>query len=674
MPELRIATTGPEGFRRLGMHGQAVVEMHRQIATILNNRLGVQHARCFARPQIDPSSRRIDWYCHDDGPLARPADLPAEARGRVETLSRQLAAEIAQLAGRLKAEGSTGEFVGRMLELALVTPAGTDCLRATGSQPVLILWGHEAEGVAAAVDATAPPAQNNPAQTAPPAAQTGGTGRSAGGAPPAANAGPAPGKGTGSRAGGNNADGAQSVPPARAEQRAGGESGSGPASGSASDPAFGETGANAANGRNGAFRQPDGGGSGGFARPGSGSGGGISGPGGTAPAGWGGRLAWGLPLLLLGLTVVLSMKACEPLPPVVVQVPEPAAPAANPIPALESREKELRDRLALLDRQQADALAQCRPVEPLKKAEAPPQPETPPPAPQQDARLPDPPAPPATPPETVPVRPPAAVLAPPAPTVEAPAVTEAKPVTPPPSLSSIIGAIPEENKTLPPPPRPAPQAQAQAQAQAAPGAAAPGKTPAAPSCNVTYPPGKEPEVVLIVDGSGSMNETFRDSTKIGMARRSITNLANSLPPPVSIGLIDFTGCSNVVRHDFYDAGRRGELIRKVQGLSPSGGTPLARSIERAGNVVSSVAPATIIVVSDGEDTCSGDPCAAARSVKSHKPNVIINVIDISNGSGGQVLQCIAGATGGRVLSPQSGADMINKMQQATRLPDVRNCK
>lgn len=398
---------------------------------------------------------------------------------------------------------------------------------------------------------------------------------------------------------------------------------------------------------------------------------GAAGPGGTAPAGWGGRLAWGMPLLLLGLVAVLSMKACEPLPPVAVQVPEPAAPAVNPIPALESREKELRDRLALLDRQRADALAQCRPAEPLKKAEIPPPPpETPPPAPQQDVRLPDPPVPP---PEAVPIRPAMPPPAPPkveVPKAEAPAVTESKPAAPPPSLSSIIGAIPDEDKTLPP--RPVPQVHAQT--QTAPGPAAPGKTPAAPSCNVTYPPGKEPEVVLIVDGSGSMNETFHDSTKIGMARRSIANLANSLPPPVSIGLIDFNGCSNVVRHDFYDAGRRGELIRKVQGLSPSGGTPLARSIERAGNVVSSIAPATIIVVSDGEDTCSGDPCAAARSVKAHKPNVTINVVDISNGSGGQVLQCIAGATGGRVLSPQSGADMINKMQQATRLPDVRNCK
>lgn len=547
MTELRIATTGPEGFRRLGLHGQTVVEMHRQIATILNNRLGVQHARYFARPQIDPSTGRIDWHGTGTGPAAQPAGLPAEERERAETLSRQLAAEITQLAGRLKAEGASSEFVGRMLELALVTPAGADCLHVIGGQPVLILWGHEPVGTA------------TPADTTPPQPRT----------PPAAHT---------------------AASQAAAPQAA---------------PALAATG-----------------------------------PAAPPPAGWAGRLAWGVPLVLLGVLAVLAVKALEPLPPVTIPVPEPAAPAANPIPALESREKELHDRLALLDRQRADALAQCRPAEPLQKAEIRPQPE--PPAP-----------PPAAPPT-------------PAPKDDAPAVTETKPAPPPPSLSSIIGAIPEENKT---PPKPAPPAHA----QAAPGGA-PGKTPAAPSCTTTYPPGQEPEVVLIVDGSGSMNEPFHDSTKIAMARRSITNLANSLPPPVSIGLIDFTGCSNVVRHDFYDAGRRGELIRKVQGLSPSGGTPLARSIERAGNVVSGVAPATIIVVSDGKDTCSGDPCAAARSVKAHKPNITINVVDISGGKEGDVLQCIAAATGGRVLSPQSGADMINKMQQATRLPDVRNCK
>ena len=112
----------------------------------------------------------------------------------------------------------------------------------------------------------------------------------------------------------------------------------------------------------------------------------------------------------------------------------------------------------------------------------------------------------------------------------------------------------------------------------------------------------------------------------------------------------------------------------MRGLQPDRGTPLARSIERAGNIVSADVESTIVVVSDGEDTCGRDPCAAARAVKAKRPNVTINVIDVSGERGRSMVQCIAAATGGKVLTPNSSLDMKNKVQQATRLPDTRNCK
>ncbi len=82
-----------------------------------------------------------------------------------------------------------------------------------------------------------------------------------------------------------------------------------------------------------------------------------------------------------------------------------------------------------------------------------------------------------------------------------------------------------------------------------------------------------------------------------------------------------------------------------------------------------------MVVSDGEETCRGDPCAAARALKAAKPRAIINVIDISgDGKGRQVIQCVAQATGGQVLTPQSPMDFGRTLQQATRQPDMRACR
>src|SRR3546814_20575070 len=93
-------------------------------------------------------------------------------------------------------------------------------------------------------------------------------------------------------------------------------------------------------------------------------------------------------------------------------------------------------------------------------------------------------------------------------------------------------------------------------------------------------------------------------------------MIEGLPPGIDVGLIDFRGCDKVRRDRFYSDDELGQLMSEIDGLSPWGGTALARSIERAGNVVSNDVESVIVVVSDGEETCHGDPCAAARERKS----------------------------------------------------------
>lgn len=528
MADRLIATSNTVGLRQLGLHGQAVIAAHRQLASILGSRLGPGHAALLALPRIDPNGQRIDWYTALPGPIRPVADLPAEEQAPLRATAERLAGEIAGLGTALVQSGGTGELVGRMLLLAVRTP-GPEHLYAVGDQPVLVLWAHESEAVAAApavAMATPPPA---PAP-----------------APASASAAPT----------------LASVPAA---------------------------------------------------------------PAGRGLLGW---LLWLLPLLLLLLLAFLGLRACEPLPPVVVEIPDPnpPPPPADPTPALAARLAELqaeRDRLA----QEGSArLAQCVPEDPVP--------------PQRVEDLPPAPPPPVTPkPEPPKPEPPK-----PEPPKPPPPRAEPPPVREPPPVATV----------RPPPPPPSPPQ----------------------NCAPTYAPGDEPEVVLVVDGSGSMKEPFAGGgPRIDQARRSIRSMVEGLPPGVDVGLVDFRGCDKVRRDKFYSDSERGQLLGEVDGLQPWGGTALARSIERAGNIVSSDVESVIVVVSDGEETCNGDPCAAARALKAAKPNVIINVIDISgDGKGRQVIQCVAQATGGKVLTPQSPMDFARTLQQATRQPDVRACK
>ncbi|WP_127998865.1 vWA domain-containing protein, partial [Piscinibacter defluvii] len=190
--------------------------------------------------------------------------------------------------------------------------------------------------------------------------------------------------------------------------------------------------------------------------------------------------------------------------------------------------------------------------------------------------------------------------------------------------------------------------------------------PARPAGCTARRPGDEPEVVMIFDASGSMRQPFGSSpSRLDAAKRAAESMVRALPSDVDVGLVDFAACGQVRRDRFYPSAERGALVGEINALAPKQGTPLADAIRRAGTVASDSAPSMLVIVSDGGDSCGGDPCAVARSVKAAKPNVTINVIDLSESpKDRQVLQCIASAGGGRLLSPGDPLDMNRKMREA----------
>ena len=80
----------------------------------------------------------------------------------------------------------------------------------------------------------------------------------------------------------------------------------------------------------------------------------------------------------------------------------------------------------------------------------------------------------------------------------------------------------------------------------------------------------------------------------------------------------------------------------------------------------------IVLLSDGQDSCGGDPCAAARSLKRRYPNVYISVISISRDSA--AVRCVADETDGNFLESQNAGDIHSLLRQATGLEPIENCE
>jgi len=237
-----------------------------------------------------------------------------------------------------------------------------------------------------------------------------------------------------------------------------------------------------------------------------------------------------------------------------------------------------------------------------------------------------------------------------------------------------------------PPSTPPPQPQQQAE-------------PALPPCPGERPPEKAPDVALVVDASGSMalsadmnasqiqqvlrglggagplgaiiggiggliTQQASGPTRLDEAKKGVNSVVQTLPSDVDVGLVTLEDCPTASNRGFYASPQRGVLLQRVNSLRPMDGTPLAQGLMQAGQMVNKTdAPGIIVVISDGEDSCGGDPCAAARALHAQKPNIKINVVDIlGNGAG----RCMADATGGKVLTPSSGLDFKNKIVNAAQ--------
>ncbi len=87
----------------------------------------------------------------------------------------------------------------------------------------------------------------------------------------------------------------------------------------------------------------------------------------------------------------------------------------------------------------------------------------------------------------------------------------------------------------------------------------------------------------------------------------------------------------------------------VERIQPRGKTPIAASLERVGELLAGrEEPATVVLVSDGLETCGGDPCAVAKALQGQGHKLVIHVVGFGMAEGrAEPLRCIARVSGGR---------------------------
>ncbi|SIT72315.1 Ca-activated chloride channel family protein [Edaphobacillus lindanitolerans] len=170
-------------------------------------------------------------------------------------------------------------------------------------------------------------------------------------------------------------------------------------------------------------------------------------------------------------------------------------------------------------------------------------------------------------------------------------------------------------------------------------------------------------VEILLDASGSMANVIGSKTRMELAKEAIRSFASSLPAEANAGLRVYGHKGTGSKADKAMSCASNELVYPIQPyeesqlaeslnqFNPAGWTPLAGAIGQAQKDLEPYKGEhdenVIFVVSDGMETCGGDPVQSAAALKASGISPIVHIIGFDVASKEeQQLQDVAEAAGG----------------------------
>jgi Ca-activated chloride channel family protein len=181
------------------------------------------------------------------------------------------------------------------------------------------------------------------------------------------------------------------------------------------------------------------------------------------------------------------------------------------------------------------------------------------------------------------------------------------------------------------------------------------------------------QAMLVLDGSASMWGRLDGRAKIDVAREAVAALMVRWPAERPIGLMTYghrrtQDCADVelLRAPAADAGGMAALAR---GIVPRGRTPLAEAVRQAAAALGA-AGGSIILVTDGIETCHPDPCAVAQDIARSGVRLVVHTVAfaLTDPAALAQLRCMAEATGGRAMTARDAAELAAGLDRAAEAP------
>ncbi|MGO3356458.1 MAG: vWA domain-containing protein [Oceanisphaera sp.] len=178
------------------------------------------------------------------------------------------------------------------------------------------------------------------------------------------------------------------------------------------------------------------------------------------------------------------------------------------------------------------------------------------------------------------------------------------------------------------------------------------------------------DVVIVYDASGSMWGQIDGVSKIEIAREVMADLINNWDQDTHLGLVAYGhrrqgDCSDIETLIAPKELDKASFIQTVNNIRPNGKTPISASLQHAADLLSyRDSQATIVLISDGLETCHADPCALSAQLAKQGVKLTTHVVgfDLDKETHAS-LSCIADNTGGIFVPANNAAELHAALDQ-----------
>ncbi|MER9030735.1 VWA domain-containing protein [Mesorhizobium sp. M0674] len=164
------------------------------------------------------------------------------------------------------------------------------------------------------------------------------------------------------------------------------------------------------------------------------------------------------------------------------------------------------------------------------------------------------------------------------------------------------------------------------------------------------------KVIIILDASGSMWAQIDGKPKLEIARESLRTVLQSVPSDDEIGFMAYGhrekgSCDDIELIVPPQAGSASAISAAADSLKFLGKTPLTAAVKQAAEALKYTEDkATVVLITDGLETCEGDPCALGKELEASGVDFTVDVVGFGlTADEGKQIACLADNTGGKYI-------------------------